>query len=112
MDSDQEKTVLNAVFKLQELVQDLDQRVKLLEQKKEEAETNRNKSSPTLKDMTTADARRVLNGDCADLPHKEAAEKLGLTYAQVYSCRYYYTFKEVHRTLESEGWRNTKWQRR
>lgn len=59
----------------------------------------RNKSAPTKRNMTDADAIRVLTGDLKDDSHKEAAEKASLTYAQVYSCRLEYTFKHVHKAL-------------
>lgn len=59
----------------------------------------RNKSAPTKRNMTDADAIRVMTGDLKDLSHKEAAETANLTYAQVYSCRLEYTFKHVHKQL-------------
>lgn len=68
----------------------------------------RNKSAPVKRNMTDSDAEEVLRGDLAELGHKEAAEALGLTYAQVYSCRLGFTFKHVHRALEKSGWRS-KW---
>ena len=67
----------------------------------------RNRSAPTKRNMTDADAERVLNGDVAHLGHKEAGEEIGLTYAQVYSCRLEYTFKHVHKKLRESGWKNT-----
>ena len=66
----------------------------------------RNKSAPTKRNMTDADALRVLNGDMKDLQHKEAANGIGLTYAQVYSCRGGFTFKHVIHELEKAGWKN------
>ena len=45
--------------------------------------------------MTEADAYRVKFGDLADMKTKEAAEKLGLSYGQVYSARGGYTMKQV-----------------
>lgn len=63
----------------------------------------RNKSAPTKRNMTDADARRCLVGDTKDLDHKEAAAAMGLTYAQVYSCRMQFTFKHVHKALKEEG---------
>lgn len=67
----------------------------------------RNKSAPVKRNMTDADALRVLNGDMAGLNHKEAADAMGLTYAQVYSCRGGFTFKHVIHELERKGWKNT-----
>lgn len=68
----------------------------------------RNSSAPTKRNMTDEDALRVLTGDLKDLPHKDAAEKAGLTYAQVYSARLQFTFKHVHKDLRDnvEGWAN------
>lgn len=68
----------------------------------------RNKSAPVKRNMTDADATRVLSGDRKDTGHKEVADELGLTYAQVYSCRLGFTFKHVHRDLEKAGWKS-KW---
>jgi hypothetical protein len=65
-----------------------------------------NKSAPSKRNMTDADAMRVLTGDMKDEAHKEAAEKIGLTYAQVYSCRGEFTFKHVHKELRDSGWKN------
>lgn len=69
----------------------------------------RNKSAPTKRNMTDADAIRVLTGDLKDASHKEAAEAAALTYAQVYSCRLEYTFKHVHKALRDadEGYKNS-----
>lgn len=66
----------------------------------------RNKSAATKRNMTDADALRVLNGDLKDQDHKQAAEAAGLTYAQVYSCRGGFTFKHVIHDLEKAGWKN------
>lgn len=66
----------------------------------------RNKSAAVQRNMTDADALRVLNGDLKDMAHKDAGEACGLTYAQVYSCRLAYTFKHVHRDLEKAGWKS------
>jgi hypothetical protein len=60
----------------------------------------RNKSAPTKRNMTDADAIRVMTGDLKDASHKEAGEAAALTYAQVYSCRLEYTFKHVHKALK------------
>lgn len=65
-----------------------------------------NKSAPSKRNMTDADAISVLTGEYKELAHKEAAEKIGLTYAQVYSCRLEFTFKHVHKELRDGGWKN------
>ena len=54
-------------------------------------------------EMTKDHAKRILNGDLKDLKHKAAAEKLGLTYGQVYSCRLEFTFKHIHKAMREAG---------
>lgn len=68
----------------------------------------RNASAATKRNMTDEDALRVLTGDLREASHKDAAEKIGLTYAQVYSCRLEFTFKHVHKDLRDnvKGWAN------
>lgn len=66
----------------------------------------RNKSAPLKRNMVDADALRVLTGDLKDQDHKDAAEIIGLTYAQIYSCRLQFTFKHVHKILRDENWKN------
>lgn len=51
------------------------------------------------REMTDDDARKILFQDMAKLSHKECAEKLNLSYAQVYSCRKCFTFKHIHREM-------------
>lgn len=46
--------------------------------------------------MTEEDARKVVLGDMASKPSKQAAVLMGLSYGQVYSARNGYTFKEVY----------------
>lgn len=66
----------------------------------------RNKSSSEKRDMTDVDALACLTGDYKGFGHKTAAEQMGLTYAQIYSCRLEYTFKHVHKDLRDGGWKN------
>lgn len=63
----------------------------------------RNRSAPTKRNMRDEDALEVLTGVYKDLDHKQAAAAIGLTYAQVYSCRMGFTFKHVHKTLRTAG---------
>lgn len=76
-----------------------------------ERPSGRNKSSAQRRDMTDADAERCLVGDCKDLNHKLAAEAMGLTYAQIYSCRLQYTFKHVHKRLRDEARFESPWRK-
>ena len=56
----------------------------------------RDRGPESTRDMNDEDARRVIYGDLKDDKHKVAAEKLGLSYGQVYSARGCYTFKNIH----------------
>jgi len=53
------------------------------------------------REMTDEDARRIIVGDLASASHKAAAEALGLSYAQVYSCRKEFTFKHIHKEIRT-----------
>jgi phage shock protein A len=57
----------------------------------------RRRGPSSTREMTLEDAERVINGDLKGLSHKSAAEKLGLSYGQVYSARGGYTFKGIKR---------------
>lgn len=89
-------------------LKDLTQMVVDLQQKVEEltAKLNAQPAKAEVKEMTKEHALRVLDGDLKDKKHKEAAETLGLTYGQIYSCRLEYTFKDVHKELKSKGYTN------
>ena len=76
------KTVENLTAK----VENLEQQINSLQVKKGPSST---------REMTVEDAERIVNGDYKDLSHKAAAEKLGLSYGQIYSCRGGYTFKHI-----------------
>lgn len=57
-------------------------------------------------EMTDEHALQIMTGSLKDKKHKEAAETLGLTYGQIYSCRLEYTFKHIHKDLKSKGFKN------
>ena len=61
----------------------------------------RDRGPSSTREMTDDDARRVLIGDLKEKSHKVAAEELGLSYAQIYSCRGHYTFKLIHKEIEN-----------
>lgn len=64
-------------------------------------------TNSSAREMTDDDARRIMNGDLANLKHKEAAEKLNLSYGQIYSCRLGFTFKHIHKELSAiAGYKN------
>jgi hypothetical protein len=64
----------------------------------QKANTKRDRGPASQREMTEADALRVISGDLKDAKHKAAAEALGLSYGQVYSARIGATFKTVSRT--------------
>lgn len=66
----------------------------------------KSKGLASTREMTDEDAKRILTGDLKDVPHKKAAETLGLSYGQIYSARGEYTFKHVHKELKAAGWKN------
>lgn len=53
--------------------------------------------------MTDDDARAVIYGEFKDLSHKDAAEKLNLSYGQVYSARKGFTFKPINKEAEARA---------
>lgn len=61
----------------------------------------RDRGPKSEKDMSEEDARRVMLGDLKDASHKAAAEKLGLSYGQVYSARKGFTFKGIYKEMTS-----------
>lgn len=80
----------NIIGHLVEIIEHLDERLDALE-----ATPKRDRGPKSTRDMTEDDARRLILGDLKDLSHKKAAQKLGLSYGQVYSARGGYTFKNV-----------------
>ena len=60
------------------------------------ANSKRDRGPTSKREMTEEDARSVMMGDLKDVPHGKAAEKLGLSYGQVYSARGGFTFKKVY----------------
>lgn len=63
------------------------------------ANAPRDRGPKSEKTMTDDDARRVICGDLANVPHKDAATTLGLSYGQVYSARKGFTFKPIHKEI-------------
>ncbi len=77
---------------LLEMVEELSSRIVILETK---VSGIRDRGPSSTRQMTDEDARRVICGDLKDVPHKVVAEKLGLSYGQIYSARSEYTFKHI-----------------
>lgn len=64
--------------------------------------TPRDRGPKSERTMTDEDARRVIFGDLKDASHKAAAEKLELSYGQIYSARKGFTFKPIHKEAEAK----------
>lgn len=80
-------------------IAELELRIVALEESAKKVADRRGPKSE--REMTDDDARAILKGGVhATLSHKDAAEKLGLSYAQVYSCRKEFTFKHIHKELK------------
>lgn len=63
-------------------------------------------ANQSKREMTADDARRILTGDHKASKHQVAADALGLSYGQVYSCRLEHTFKAVHKEMKDAGVKN------
>jgi predicted Zn-dependent protease len=85
------KEMVNAIIELQAQVKALT-----------EAATTKPKTEG--KEMTEDDARRVIFGDLSTTKHKDAADKLGLTYGQIYSARLGFTFKAIKEEGKTNPW--------
>jgi len=79
---------------LNEKIEALQAKVLELENKLEEVKP-RDRGPESTRKMTEEDAKRIMLGDLKNASHKEAAQELGLSYSQVYSCRGGYTFRNV-----------------
>ena len=99
METTQSVTKMNLV-ELTALVLELQNKVTALEA------ASQPKRNEAQREMTDDDAFRIMNGDLAQAKHKEAGEKLNLSYGQVYSCRLGFTFKHVHKALAAQGYKN------
>lgn len=82
---------------LETLVAEQNARILVLEEKVRKSEDRRGPKSD--REMTDDDARRIMTGDLATKSHKDAAEELKLSYAQVYSARKGFTFKHIAKEL-------------
>ena len=99
MNTETTVTKLN-ITELTALVLELQARIVVLE-------TPKPANNVSQREMTDDDARRIMNGDLKDMKHKEAGEKLNLSYGQIYSCRLGYTFKAIHKELSQiVGYKN------
>jgi len=64
------------------------------------ANTKRDRGPDSTRTMTEDDAKAIMLGEHKSLSHTAAAEKLGLSYGQVYSARKGFTFKAIYKEAE------------
>lgn len=81
--------------KLKDIVAKLNEVIEKINSTK--APKERDRGPDSTREMTEDDARRILLTDLKTLPHKKAAEELGLSYGQIYSARKGFTFKGVYK---------------
>lgn len=81
--------------KLKEIVAKLNEVIEKLNTTK--ATKVRDRGPESQREMTEADARRILLDDLKDKSHKDAATELGLSYGQIYSARKGFTFKGIYK---------------
>ena len=93
------KTLTTA--ELTKVVSELTKKVTDLEERLSALKT-RDRGPASTRAMTEKDAERIILGDLKDVSHKKAAEKLGLSYGQIYSARGGYTFKHIVDRARSE----------
>lgn len=91
------KTVKEAAVKIEEL----EARIATLESKLENVKV-RDRGPASTRTMTEDDAKKIMLGELKDASHKEAAEKLGLSYGQVYSARNGFTFKNIYKEFTAK----------
>lgn len=96
MTTDTKKAVKTPEQKLQATITRLNAKIVELE-----ARPVRDRGPKSTRTMTEADATLVLLGKHKDLSHKAAAVKLGLSYGQIYSARFGFTFKPVYKKLRA-----------
>jgi hypothetical protein len=100
METTSENNVKKMTFaELQVLVLELQARIVILE-------TPKVSKNGSPREMTADDAKRILTGDHMNSKHQVAADALGLSYGQVYSCRLEFTFKAVHKEMKDNNIKN------
>ena len=96
LDMDQKHTIKTLAEKINELVMLV---MNLSAAAPAAAPVSRSRGPASEKVMTEDDARRAMLGDLKGDSHKEAAEKLGLSYGQIYSARKGFTFKGIYKEM-------------
>lgn len=98
-----EITMLEEGAKLKDVVAKLNELIAKVNDLKAPSGKMRDRGPDSTREMTEDDARRVVLGDMKDEPHKTAAEKLGLSYGQIYSARKGFTFKGIYKELRDSA---------
>lgn len=93
----------NDKLSVKQLAEKVNEIVALMNQMSKGNTVTRDRGPKSEKDMTEEDARRVILGDLEKESHKSAAEKLGLSYGQVYSARKGFTFKTIYKESLNRG---------
>lgn len=91
---------LNDNAKLKEIIEKMNEIIERLNTTK--TPKVRDRGPDSQREMTEDDARRILLGDLKDESHKLAAEKLGLSYGQIYSARKGFTFKGIYKEFRDQ----------
>lgn len=92
----QQLTTKNVAEKLNEIIAI----VKQMQAGTVQGGASRDRGPKSDRDMNETDARAIMLGELKDVSHKVAAEKLGLSYGQVYSARKGFTFKAIYKEAE------------
>lgn len=90
---------VNGKYSQKDLILKINELIATVKQLQTGTTVARDRGPKSEKDMSEEDARRVMVGDMKDLSHKSAAEKLGLSYGQVYSARKGFTFKTIYKEM-------------
>ena len=98
LDMDQKHTIKTLAEKINELVM-IVMNLSAAAPAASVAPVSRSRGPASEKVMSEDDARRAMLGDLKGDSHKEAAEKLGLSYGQIYSARKGFTFKGIYKEM-------------
>lgn len=94
------KEMEKRIVELSAKCEDLENKIKALEEKSVEVRNVRDRGPSSTREMTEEDAEKIMIGDLKMESHRKCAELLGLSYGQVYSARGGYTFKGIYKKAE------------
>lgn len=90
------------VHKLNEVIVALNQ-LSVTQPKQSSNSAVRDRGPVSERQMSEDDARKVMLGELSSATHKDAAQKLGLSYGQIYSARKGFTFKNIYKEANAAG---------